>query len=65
MKKSIKLIFVEKNEAQISSFAIGKKTSRSLKKTLFEKKSFELICADTIFKTMCGTFFEVNGSRDS
>ena len=31
---------------------------------LFEKKSVQLICADTIFKTVRGNFFEINGSRD-
>ena len=31
---------------------------------LFEKKSIQLICAETIFKTVRGNFFEINGSRD-
>ena len=31
---------------------------------LFEKKSVQLICAETIFKTVRGNFFEINGSRD-
>ena len=31
---------------------------------LFEKKSVQLICADTIFKTVRGNFFEINGSGD-
>ena len=31
---------------------------------LFEKKSVQLICTETIFKTVRGNFFEINGSRD-
>ena len=30
----------------------------------YEKKSVQLICADTIFKMVSGNFFELNGSRD-
>ena len=40
------------------------KSSKSLKKMCFQKKSFQLICADKIFKTMCGNFLKINGSWD-
>ena len=34
------------------------KSSKSLTKRFFEKKQFfQLICADMIFKTVCGIFF--------
>ena len=29
----------------------------------FKKKSFQCICVDDIFKTVCGNFFKINGSR--
>ena len=29
-----------------------------------EKKSFQLICADKTYKTVCGHFLKINGSRD-
>ena len=54
MKKSIKLNFCGKNDTQISGFS---------KKCFSKKKSVQLICADTIFKTVCRDFFEINGSR--
>ena len=49
--------FVEKNEAQISGFAVVKKSSKSLKKIFLEKKIVHLICADMIFKTVCINFY--------
>ena len=50
--------FVEKNEAQISGFAVVKKSSKSLKKIFLEKKKIvNPICADMIFKTVCIYFY--------
>ena len=64
MKKTTKLFFEEKNEPQISGFVIAK-TAPTLSKTIFlKKKIIQLICADMIFQTLCGNFFEINGSRD-
>ena len=49
---------MEKNEAQISGFAVVKKRSKSLKKKFFKKKKFfQLICTDKTYKTVCGNFF--------
>ena len=49
LEKNYKIIFfVEKNEAQISGFAVAKKSPKSFKKQFFEKNFFQLICADMI-----------------
>ena len=64
MKKRVKLIFVGKNGAQISSFLVVKKAPSPWKKCFSKKKSVQLICADKIFKMVCGNFFKINGSRD-
>ena len=53
---------MQKNESQISCFALMEKAPESLKKIFFKKKSFQLICADKVFKTMDGTFFKINWS---
>ena len=58
MKKSIKLIFCEKNDAQIRGFFSKEKSSKSLKKMFFEKNN----PPDTIFKTVSRNLFEINGS---
>ena len=47
---------MEKNEAQISGFAVVKKAPNSLKIFFSKKKFFQLICADMIFKTVSGNF---------
>ena len=39
-------------------------SSKSLKKKLGAKKSFQLICADKIFKTIKWNFLKMNWSRD-
>ena len=53
-----------KNGAQISGFSVVKKAP-SLEKNVFrKKKSVQPICADKIFKTVCGNLFKINGSRD-
>ena len=39
-----------KNGAQISGFSVLKKAPSPWKKTFFEKKSVQLICADRISK---------------
>ena len=49
--------FVEKNEAQTSGSVVAKKAPSLLKKTFLKKKTFQLICADMIFKTVRGNFF--------
>ena len=48
----MKLIFCGKNEAQISGFAVVKK---ALKKKILPAY---------FFKTVCGNFLKINGSRD-
>ena len=52
-----------KNSAQISGFSVVKKAPSPWKKC-FEKKSVQLICADKIFKIVCGNFSKINGFRD-
>ena len=54
----MKLIFCGKNEAQISGFAVVKK---ALKKKIFFRKK---ILPAYFFKTVCGNFLKINGSRD-
>ena len=49
---------MENNDTQISVFLLVKKAPIPGKKHSFEKKSFQLICADNkVFKTVCD-FFE-------
>ena len=62
--KSIKLFLEEKNDAQISGFAVVKKAPSPWKKNFLKKKFFQLICTDKIYKTVCGNFLKINGSRD-
>ena len=57
MKKSIWLIFGIKKWPEISGFAFVKKSSKSLKKKILNKN---LICADKIFRTVCGNFLLKN-----
>ena len=64
MKKSIKLIFCRKKWHRNLWFFSHEKSSKSLKKMFFKKKSIQLICADIIFKTECRNLFEINGSQD-
>ena len=56
-KKLQNYFFVEKNEAQTSGFVVAKKAPNLCKKDFLKKKIFQLICADMIFKTVCGNFF--------
>ena len=65
MKKTTKLFFMEKNEAQTSGFVVAKKAPNLWKKVFSKKKIFKLICVDMIFKIVCGNFFEINGCRDT
>ena len=53
-----------KNGAQISGSSVVKKAPSPWQKCFLKKKSVQLICADKIFKTMCGNFLKTNGSRD-
>ena len=62
-KKCIKSFFVQKSGVQINDFAVVKKGPSHQKKAFFKKKSFQLICADKIFKTVYGNF-KINGSRN-
>ena len=55
---------MEKNDAQISGFSVVKKASSLCKKCFSKKKSIQFICAGMIFKTVCGSFVEINRSRD-
>ena len=52
---------MEKNDAQISGFSVVKKAPSPWRKCFSKKKSVQLICTDTIFKTVCGIFFEIMG----
>ena len=64
MKKTIKSIFWGKNWGPDQWFCSCVKSSKSLKKKFSKKKFFQLICTDMIFKTVCGNFLKINGSRD-
>ena len=55
---------MEKNDAQISGFAVVKKALSPWKKNFLKKEFFHLICTDKIYETMCGIFFKINESRD-
>ena len=57
MKKSLKLSFCGKKWGPNQWCCTREKSSKSLKKFFFEKKIFQLIFADMIFKTVCGNFF--------
>ena len=65
-KNTWKSIFVETHEAQISDIAVAKKPSSPWKIFFFQKKFFQLIFEDMIFKTVCGVclfvFFWINVS---
>ena len=61
LEKNYKIIFfVEKNEAQISGFAVAKKSPKSFKKAIFRKKFLPAYlcrydskwCAEFFFKQM-------------
>ena len=54
---------MEKNDAQISRVAVVKKAP-SPSNFFFQKKSFQLICTDKTYKTVCGNFLKINGSQD-
>ena len=60
LKKSVKFIFfVEKNKAQISGFAVTKKANKIKKNKKKSKKIIlQLICADMVFKMVCGNLFK-------
>ena len=53
-----------KNDAQISGFAFVWKAQIPWNKSLKKKKSFQLICVDTIFKTVSRCFLRINQSQD-
>ena len=55
-----------KSGTQVSGFSVVKKASSPWKKCFSKKKSVQLMCADKIFKTVCGIFLKINinGSRD-
>ena len=53
-----------KNGAQISGLLVVKKAPSTWKKNFSKQKYGQLICADKIFKTVCGNFFKINGSQD-
>ena len=61
---------MQKNEAQISRFALLGKAPILWKKIFLKKKkkkkknSLQLICADNIFKIFGGNFFKIKWSRD-
>ena len=52
-----------KNGTQVSGFSVVKKAPRPWEK-VFSEKSVQLVCVDKIFKTVCGNFLKINGSRD-
>ena len=56
---------MEKSNNQISLAAVVKKL-HALEKKFFpaQKKSSQLICVDKTYKTVCGKYFKINGSRD-
>ena len=64
MQKSIKLIFCGKKWGPNQWFCSREKSSKSLKKNLFEKKIFQHVCAYITFKTVCRNFLKINASRD-
>ena len=47
-----------------SGFAVAKKAPSPRNKFFQKKKLFHRICAEMIFKTLCGNFLKINGSRD-
>ena len=55
--KCKKLFFWQKNEPQISGFAIAKKVPSPWKKIFWKKKYFHFIYADKMFKTVGGFLF--------
>ena len=59
-EKKYKIIFLW----EISGFSVVKKAPSPWKKCFSKRQSVQLICADKIFKTVCGNFLKINGSRD-
>ena len=53
-----------KNDAQINGFAFVWKAQIPWNKSFLKKKSFQLICVDTIFKTVSRCFLRINQSQD-
>ena len=53
-----------KNDAQISGFPFVWKAQIPWNKSFLKKKSFQLICVDTIFKTVSRCFLRINQSQD-
>ena len=49
---------METSEIQISGFAVTEKAPSPEKKDFLQKKLFQLICADMIFKTCAEIFIE-------
>ena len=59
LKKSVNFFFfVEKNKAQISGFAVTKKANKKKIQKKKKKKILQLICADIVFKMVCGNLFK-------
>ena len=55
--------FFRKLDAKTSDYAPVRKL-QVLEKKFWAKKSFQLICADKIFKTISRNFLKMNWSRD-
>ena len=55
---------MEKNDAQVSGFAVVKKAPSPWKKNIWKENFFQLLCTDKIYKTVGGNFLKINGSRD-
>ena len=53
-----------KNGAEISGFLVVEKPPSTWKKVLSKKKYVQLICANKMFKAVCGKFFKINSSPD-
>ena len=65
MEKSIKWTFCGNKWGPNQWFCSHGESSKFLKKNFFwKKKLFQLICADMIFKIMCGNFYWINWSLD-
>ena len=48
-----------------SAEIFSRESPEVLEKKIFQKKKYvQLICADKIFKTVCGNFLKINGSPD-
>ena len=55
---------MEKNDAQVSGFAVVEKAPSPWNKNFLKKIFFQLICTDKTYKTVCGKFLKINGFRD-